>query len=271
MLEILITSSSRPQLFPYFWESFKKMAIIRQPYRVTVHEDQVFPEQSKKVLEYLNELKEKGEIHIIDQDNPAKGLGWTLDHYITKRFNTKYVFYLQEDWEFERPIDIDRIIWTMDQNPNKLNLVFFNKIKNNGVINKCEQREYNYRGMKLCIYHGWAFLPGIWRLPFVKKHWVYSGMKPEGAFTNSFGSHETRKSVRFCEENIGAYIYGPMGDWRYVRHLGNDFRCAKWRLEKHGDKLDYGGNHSSAMDIPYMSPWLKYKKRPTRRGDISKK
>lgn len=261
MLEILITSSSRPQLFPIFWESFKKMCIIRQPYRVTVHEDFVFQEESTKVIQYLEKLRSKGEIHIIDYDRPAHGLGWTLNHYITKRFDCDYIFYMQEDWFFERPIDIDQIIWTMDQNPEKLNLVFFNKIRNQGVINKMRQDEYDYNGMKCCIYHAWAFLPGIWRLPFVKKHWRSAPERPEGAFTNSFGSHVQRIPVAYCEKKIGAYIYGRMGEHRYVRHIGNDWRMASWRLE--GGKP--GGRHAENMDIPYMAPWVPYPKFPTQK------
>ena len=168
---------------------------------------------------------------------------------------------MQEDWFFERPIDIDQIIWTMNQNTEKLNLVFFNKIKNSGVINKMRQEEYEYNGMKCCIYHGWAFLPGIWRLPFVKKHWRSSPQRPEGAFTNSFGTHEQRKPVDFCEQNIGAYIYGRQGEHRYVRHIGNDWRMASWRLEN-GQP---GGRHAENMDIPYMAPWVPYPKFPTQK------
>ena len=86
MLEILITSSSRPQLFPIFWESFKKNCIIRQPYRVTVHEDFVYDDLSHQVADYCRSLIKKGEIYTFDHDNPARGLGWTLDHYIRKRY-----------------------------------------------------------------------------------------------------------------------------------------------------------------------------------------
>lgn len=264
MLEIFITSSSRPQLWPYFWESFKKMCIIRQPYRVTVHEDFVYSDRSVKTIKYLEHLKSKGEIQVIDQDAPAKGLGWTLDYYIKNRFKSNYVFYMQEDWEFERPIDIDQITFTMDKHP-KINLIFFNKIRNSGVINKQEQKEYTYDRLKCCLYHGWAFLPGIWRLPFVRKHWQYSSYKPEGNFTNSFGNHDQRSSVAYCEKNIGAYIYGPQGDSRYVRHLGNDWRMAQWRLEGQGKHGKPGGRHDKAMDVPYMAPWLQhdfYYKRP---------
>lgn len=263
-LEVLITGSSRPQLYPYCWESFKEMCVIRKPFMVTAHEDVVFGDESQKVIAYLTELKSRGEIHTIDVDSPARGLGYCLNHYVTKRLQAKYVLYLQEDWEFERPIDIDRITWTMDKHP-KINLIFFNKIKNSGTINHLEQKEFNFDGLKCCLYHGWTFLPGIWRMDFIRGRWVYRTDRPEAAITQQFTG---RESNRYCVENIGAYIYGPQGDARYVRHLGNDWRMAEWRIEDGKP----GGNHNSeTMDLAYMAPWVPYPERPTQRGDLAKK
>ena len=206
------------------------------------------------MIEYLKTI----DVHQVDYNVPAIGLGNTLDHYINN-LNSKYVLYLQEDWEFERPIDIDEITWTMDQNPY-INLIFFNKIRNSGIINKQEQREVDYDGFKCCVYHGWSFFPGIWRLDFVKKHWVKRDLKPEGGFTNQFGNHHKRTDVGYCRKTIGAYIYGRVGEYRYVRHLGNNWRMAEWRLEN-GQP---GGRHSEDMDKPYMAPWVPYPERPVR-------
>lgn len=267
-LEVLITGSSRPQLWPYFWESFNRMCIIREKPKVTVHEDFVFEKQSHKVAN-LCQNKFAG-IDVFDYDNPAIGLGRTLTAYLTKRIEKKYVFYLQEDWEFERPIDIDQVIWTMDHFPH-INQVFFNKIRNNAVVNKCRQEERTFDKMKCCVYHGFTFNPGIWRTSFVKKYWPTGvQQRPEGAFQSIFGTHHQRKDTKYCEDRIGSYIYGPTGDHRYVRHLGNDWRMASWRLENHGGEMVPGGNHNSkTMDKNYMAPWVPYPLRPTQRGDLA--
>jgi len=267
-LEMLITGSSRPQLWPFFWESVKKMCIMRNWPKVMVHEDYVFHAESDKVVEYVKNQKD---IHTIDIDNPPLGLGRTLTRYFKGRLKSKYLFYLQEDWEFERPIDIDQIMWVMDNNPH-INMIFFNKIKNNGVIAKMSQEPRNFSGLDVCVYHGWSFLPGIWRREFVEKQMYKSGgsfrpERPEGAFTNSFGTHDGRIDTTFCEKNIGAYIYGSVGDFRYVRHLGNDWRMAKWRLEGPPRRETPGGRHSEDMDVPYMAPWVPYLKRPVRVRD----
>jgi len=269
-LDVLVTGSSRPQLWPLFWESYKDMVHIRLPHEVSVHEDFVYPEQSVKVLDYLGGLVKKGEIHNIDYDTPPIGLGRSMTPYIMKRLKSKYMFYIQEDWVFERPIDIDHILWVMDENP-KINLIFFNKIKNDPTINHQKQPEYTYSGMKMCLYHGWTFLPGIWRMDFVRKKWQTNSFKPEGYFTNTaFGSHEFRADIGYCENSIGAYIYGQQNEHRYVRHIGNDWRMAAWQI-KHGQP---GGSHNSeTMDKPYMAPWVLpyYVDGPSSRGDVSKR
>lgn len=268
-LDVFITGSSRPQLWPLFWESYKEMVHIRLPHEVTVHEDFVFPDQSNEVVNYVMGLKNKREVNIIGYNNPPIGLGYTMNNFIRKSSKSKYMFYCQEDWVFERPIDIDHILWVMDNNP-KINLIFFNKICNNAIINKQQQKEYTYSGMKMCLYHAWAFLPGIWRMDFVKQKWQTNAFKPEGYFTNmAFGSNEMRADIAYCENNMGAYIYGQQEEFRYVRHIGNDWRMAQWQLEG----AHPGGNHNSeTMDKPYMAPWCipYYKDGPTSKGDLGK-
>lgn len=255
MIDILITGSSRPHLFPYFWKSFENMMHYRGEKRIIVHEDFVFPEESEKVVEWVSQNIPEAEII---RHRPPIGLGPALDDLIKNKLKSKYCFYLQEDWEFERPVDVDEILWVMDRH-EKINLVFFNKIRNDVSMNKSTQPEYNYDELKMCLYHQWTFLPGIWRMSHVRKHWRCRFNRPEGYFTNSFGNHEQRMSNEFCEKNIGAYMYGRTGDYRYARHLGNDWRMAEWRLEKGKP----GGCHDeSRMDLPYMAPWIEYKERP---------
>jgi len=266
-LDVLITGSSRPLLWPLFWESYKKMCIIRAPHKVTVHEDFVFPAESQKVMNYVKELQATGEIDTLDYDKPPMGLGRSMTPYIMSNLKSKYLFYIQEDWMFLRPIDIDHIMWVMDQNP-KINLIFFNKIRNDPSINHLKQPEYTFSGMEMCLYHGWCFLPGIWRLDFVRKRWQTSTYKPEGHFINS--AFPGRSDERYCVNQIGVYIYGKSNEYNYIRHLGNDWRMAQWQL-KNGKP---GGSHNSeTMDKNYQAPWVLpyYIDGPTTRGDISKR
>jgi hypothetical protein len=251
-VDLIITGSSRPQLFPFTWESFKKHVHFRGELRVIFHEDFVFPDQSRKVVEYLNHLKKKGEIHEIITHNPSIGLGRALDDLINNHIKSEFIFYLQDDWEFERPIDLDELVWTMEQTP-KLNLIFFNKIKNDASINKQRCPEYTFKFKDFTLWHGWTFLPGIWRMSKVREKWAVREVRPEGFFTNRFGNHNQRGDIKYCEQNIGAYALGKNGEPRYVRHIGNDWRMANWRLENGKP----GGCHdASRMDDPYRGAWL---------------
>lgn len=263
-IDLVITGSSRPQLFKYTWKAFKKYVHFRGKLRVIYHEDFVFPKESCKVIEYLNELKSKGEINEIITNNPAIGLGKTLDNIIKNKITSDFIFYLQDDWEFERPIDLDELVWTMETN-DELNLIFFNKIINYEYINqqRCPQYKFGYKDFTL--WHGWTFLPGIWRMSKVREKWKMRKVRPEGFFTNQFGSHDERGDIEYCVNNIGAYALGKNNEPRYVRHIGDDWRMAEWRLKngKPGGVYD-----ADRMDNPFRGEWLPSLENRPHRNDV---
>ena len=260
-ISVVITGSSRPQLLPYFINSFKKMCFFREKPQIIFSEDFVFKNESSQVLQYLHD--NEPDISLIWHD-PAIGLGHTLDHLIRVIIETDYIFYSQEDFEYERPIDIDQMIYIMDQNPN-INCISFNKSINYPTLNGEEQKQYTYNDADFCIYHQWTFLPGIWRMSKVREKWRVkkeAHQRSEGYFTNAFGTQEQRKSVEYCEQNLGVYMLGAQNDYRYVRHIGNDWRTEKWRLE---NGQPGGVQDAAIMDLPHMAPWITLEDRPTRK------
>jgi len=261
MISLLIIGSSRPLLFPYCWESFNKYVHYRKEMFTMFHEDQVFPEESKKVMVYLK----KNNISF-DTHNPCLGLSKSMD-FMFKKVKTPYIFYLQDDWEFERPIDVDRLLWVMENNKN-VNCIFFNKWRNFKIMNEMIHTQYTYDGVDMCLYHAWSYLPGIWRMSKVREYWDIEKIYSEGTFINRFGNHKERTDVKFCEEKIGAYTLGKSGDYRYIRHIGGDWRMEKWRLE---NGKPGGCNDNDKMDYPFRAPWLTImEKRPTYKSKYSK-
>ena len=251
-IDMLITSSSRPQLFPYCWESFKKYVVFSGQIRVFVHEDFVFPDKSKRVINYLEKLKKRGEIHEYCVHSPAVGLGRAMDFMLRSKITANYMIYLQEDWEFERPVDLDRIIWTME-NHHEINLLLFNKFRNMASVTRVKQPQFTYKGLDMCLSASWAFLPGIWRMSHAMKYWRMREHHPEGYMTNSFGTHQQRANNDYSKKIMGAYWLGKIGEPRYVRHIGNNWRMASWRLEKGRP----GGRHDAkTMDFPHRANWL---------------
>lgn len=239
MLDIVITSSSRPQLFPQFWETFNKMIIYRGRKRVIVHEDFVFPEESIKVVEYLNELELKGEIDEVITSNPFIGLGFALDNIIRNYVTSRFIFYTQEDWVFERPIDLDRLIWVMENNDD-INLIFLKRSRNVLI------EEVEIGGVPMCKFQLWSFNPGLWRVSAFRKYWKPSKTEPELHFNNNIGTREQRK-------NMGLYVLGRHNDYNHVKHTGYNLRMAEWlRIN------NKPGTHPTKekSDLKNRAPWL---------------
>uniref|UniRef100_A0A6M3IY66 Glycosyltransferase n=1 Tax=viral metagenome TaxID=1070528 RepID=A0A6M3IY66_9ZZZZ len=253
-IDILVTGSSRPSLIPYCVESFKKYLHTRRKMRWLLHEDFVFPKESEKTVRWA-----ENNFDVIRSHNPSIGLGGSMSDMIGL-INTDFMIYLQDDWELERPIDLDYILWVMERNI-EINSIIFNKYKNFGAVGGFSQEEYEFDGLRLCMYNAFAFLPSVWRTSIVRGK-MRGGLPkshPEGAFTHRFGTHEQRLSNEYCKKNLGVYFYGPSGDPRYVKHLGNNWRMASWQLVNGKP----GGNADIEVSgEQYRAQWIPFQERP---------
>ena len=256
-LDFMIMASSRPKLLKIMFESFKKNLICdNTKLRFIMHEDFVFPEQSEQSVKFarLNNID-------VTKSFSKIGVGREMDKMF-KKIETDYLFACQDDWELERPIELDRLLWVMERN-HQINCVTFNKYRNMKPTHHdgFEDKTYYYDGLPLTIYPGWQFLPGVWRMSKVREKWRVRENRPEGYYQNAFGTHEQRSDRKYCEKNIGAYMYGPLGDYRYVRHIGGTWRMAQWQLE---NGKPSGLKHTDFMAVERdRAPWLsKLKGRP---------
>ena len=249
-LDVLITASSRPQLIEFCLRSFIEKMHFSGTFRFLLHEDFVFEEQSRAVLRWATR-NEVVHFDIIRQAHPAVGLGAAMERMLV-RIRSPFMFYLQEDWEFERHVDLDQAIWTMEQTPELNSLIFF-KYRTPSTINSFSLEETRFDMLTCSLYNTWSLLPSLWRSSFIKSRWVTRKERPEGFFTNSLGSAAQRMRPEFCRKQLGVYIYGPNGDYRYVRHLGNTWRMAAWRLE---DGAPGGNEPGPEFDAKTRAPWL---------------
>lgn len=268
MIDLLIMGSSRPQLWGYMWDSFQDYVHWRNPYTVFMHEDFIYPEKSEAALSLASNFIKNLDSHYHD---PPIGLGPAMDYmfrWINEiKVDTKYIFYMQDDWEFERPIDVEQLVWIMERNPD-INCIFFNKYPNFPTLNGIEQPQCTVDNVDMCLYHSWTFLPGIWRMSHVRKYWRVRKERPEGYFTNAFGTHEQRSDHNYAIKNLGVYMLGKQNDPRYVRHLGDDWRMAEWRMK---DGKPGGSYDPEVMDDPYRAKWLpSLEDRPHRKKQYTK-
>ena len=260
-IDVLVMASSRPDLLKITMDSFRKY--IQYPnIRYMIHEDFVYPEISEKSVAYA----ESAGFDIIEKSLPKIGVGYAMDKMF-KLVESDYVFHMQDDWELQRPVDLYRIIWTMNQHP-EINCITFNKYRNMKGYEGFENREFTFvGGIKGCIYNGWQFLPGVWRMSKVREKWSPRKVRPEGNFQNSFGTHNERQVHDFLRKNVGSYMYGGMGEYRYVRHIGGTWRMAEWRTKNNNYKPT-GCRHWDFMNLKRdRAPWLgKLPARPLNRS-----
>lgn len=242
-IDVLLMGSSRPQLMGYTIETFKKYVgnLSTNNLRYMLHEDFVFYDESCISLK----IAAINGFNRIQSHNPKIGLGRAMDYMFKNHVRSKYFVYLQDDWEFERPIELDRIIYTMDNNP-EINLVIFSHYKNVRPDLEFKSQECDFDGLKLCSYNGWSFACGVWRRSIIDEKWGVRETRPEGYFTNQFGTHEQRLNPQYCFDNLGVYYYGGMGEPRYTRHLGSTWRMADWRLK---DGKPSGKRHWEIMSL----------------------
>lgn len=262
-LQVVFFGSSRPQLLPYVIPAFKKYCHIEQDHEVLFHEDFVYPKISIETISYLHNHPEI-KVH---RHNPNIGLGRAMDYMFKEHINAKYMLYMQDDWEFERPVEIDRLTWLMDRNPH-INLILFNKYKNYDVINGFKQKQYTFDNVDLCLYKAWSFIPGLWRMNHAMKYWKVRETRPEGYFIRQFGKPYELENPEYTKEKIGAYLLGKSQDPKIVRHLGHTYRMAEWR---HEQGLPGGNIEFAKNDKKLRAPWLPEEpKRPTDLGIYKK-
>jgi len=229
-ITVLWTSSSRPELLQHSFNYFNDYVISSEKIKHVLHEDYVYPDQSKQVVNWAKSVG----MEVLENDPPI-GLGKTTELMLPK-IKTRYLFYMQDDWIFERPVDLDQVIWVMDNHP-KINLIHFNKYKNNKKIDGFVQEEYHYNNIPLLIYHSWVFLPGVWRTGFVWEKWKSRGTrdrKPVAYFTHGLGTQQQRRGPNcyiYLVNNVGAYIWNKKFEGRYVRHIGEANRVEAWRRD----------------------------------------
>ena len=251
-LDILIMGSSRPQLLVYLIESLQRFVLSQiqnVEYKIFLHEDFLIPSESDKTIKFCKE----NNITVVNH-NPNIGVGPAMDYMFKKHIKAPYLLYLQDDWEFERSgIDVDRILCMMNRNQN-VNCVTFHKYRNMKPFDRWEHKEVEFDGVGMCLYPGWTFNPGIWRMSKVRQHWRTKKERPEGYWQTGLGTHEQRMSHKYCEDNLGSYVYGGMGEYRYVRHLGGTWRMAEWQMN---NKKPGGTLHWEFQSVKRdRAPWL---------------
>lgn len=253
-LDVMIISASRPKLLPYVVDSIKKYIFFHGNINIYLHEDFVYPDESNKVLKYCKKQNIETFYH-----KPKKGIGNAIHYMLNNVVKSKYVLMVQDDFEFELPIDTSHIVWVMNKHSH-INGVFFNKRRNLNVINGYKYLEERYDNLFLCLSDHWPLFNGIWRTDFVRKRWsvVNSGHTQEAFWNKIVKNNEKKNDHEYLKNNVGGYYYGPLQYPRTIRHLGYTWSVkpkGKWSIRSDGP----GGNVEydlTGQPAKMRAPWL---------------
>ena len=250
--DVVITSSSRPELLKMTIKYFKKFIHYQGKFRFLLHEDFIFPKESEKVVDWARE--EFGEENVFFHDPPIELIESAA--FLLKRVVTPYMIMLQDDWMFERPVELDRIIYLMD-NYSHVNLVNFNKARNTIKSGKWEQPEEHFpkANCEMCLKpQNFAFTPSVWRSSFAIPHYLKAKDKMNKKITAParMTSYLRSKNIDF-----GSYSWGRNKEPRLHRHIGD-----KMRAEKHHRASDGGWGDENQDHVKNakrnMAQWLDY-------------
>jgi len=254
--ELIIPSASRPHLLEPTLRTLLQY-VDQPPQRILVHDDAVFPGQVAAVQRIVEGLSQQiGVSNHLGFDAVPIGHGpalkWLLDHV-----RTEYVLYSQDDFETLRPLPIQQALTIMHQ--HGLHQIRFNKRATMEFKETAQGRWYKKEKhfahspiddaciiQPLTVSDHWYFQTGLWRVSVIKPivdwfmtnsyewPWFHEGCEDKinramdlvypPAFTIILSDgapwHQTDPDVRAQYQRT--FIWGPIGEDRYIIHLGGD-------------------------------------------------
>lgn len=268
--ELIVTSASRPHLLGPTLESLLTK-VSHLPERILIHDDAAFEpgtleaehrwlEIKAIVLALSRHLDCQIVLHHAD---PPRKLGLALT-WLIRNVRTTYILYSQDDFVTVRKLPLEETLQIMDL--HGLHQVRFNKRATMGQkdtwqgVWKKEERTFLHGGGSkvLTIADHWYFQTGLWRVIPIRQtlDWltatplrtqIFASGSPEVAINkvmDGFLGPIPGLNIPYPEDALEAgvraqiqktFIYGPIGEDRYIRHIGS--RPVDWSGE-HGRGAD---------------------------------
>lgn len=256
--ELIVTAASRPHLLQPTLQSLL-MHVDHWPTRILIHDDAVQPDQwvgtQKAVEEAILAVSAHAEVDwhpevLLHQADPPRRLGLALN-WLLANVTTDYALYSQDDFVTVRSLPILAALDVMAT--HGLHQMRFNKratmqFKETwaGVWEKAARTFAMPTGPITCtISDHWYFQTSLWRVSEIRRALAFwtetldrrrrlAADEPEGLINYFFdhlayGGDPDSHAVRAaCQKT---FIWGPIGEDRYVRHIG-------------GSRDDWRGNHA---------------------------
>ena len=247
--ELIVPSASRPHLLEPVLQSLFQH-VDQRPERVWIHNDAAFPGREQAIHEVVARSVPAEIPWHVHYESPPIYHGPTLA-WLLRQATTEYVLYSQDDHIVCRPVPITRCLAVMAA--HQLHHVRFNKratmaVKGSGTQQWAKQEQQFQMSAHLetlTVADHWYFQTSLWRRERIKKvtdWWMenFSGSFREHAeikinhAMNGRDPHFTPAALldmpgpreNPMDPDVRAriqrtYIWGPIGEDRYVLHIGD--------------------------------------------------
>ena len=199
MIDILITSASRPEYLKRLFDSLFEYLEGFEEAKVYLHEDIVNEEESKKVLSWISTVPAFVDMILIT--TPAK-----KDSHAIKRLlnvsKSKYALYCQDDWILLKPVPTGDIIQAFEDH-EQINQIAFNRGKNRHYHNFKEIPTRHFSRLVQCF--DWILTPAIWRMSYIKPRFKVTENADDIGLILRGGKTRDEK---WLADNMGSYFWG---------------------------------------------------------------
>lgn len=237
-IPVLITSSSRFLPLKVQMLSFIDKAKLNGNFIFYLNED-VIQERTVESNSLVQWAKKSNIFKKIFVNNPNEGRGSALNRMRKFAEGYKYIFYLEDDWEFLRYINVNSILNLMDKHED-INQIGFHNRHQKRIFTSYQfhynYKDYNIDGHDLILSERWGFSPSIWRTSFILPHWEFPSKYAGKWIQNKFKSNYENQTKEinfetyqdFLKKSLGAYYYGKLGgnmfEYAPTYHLCPDIR-----------------------------------------------
>jgi len=238
IIDLLVTSASRPALLEKTLTSFSGNVELTQHYfRGLLHEDILEEEPSKQIIVWASRFS----FSVVEHHQPHIGLGPAIGYMLDNFVTSKYLFYLQDDWELVRPLDLDLAIDYMEKYP-MINQIRFNKRKTMPFVGdnpkkRWYKKEVLFGDRIFTVSPHWVLNPALWRVDFISDKFVpsyeFCNWRTNDVLKQGKGPNEI--DADWIAENMGTFIWGGIGEPPFFRHLGH----GQSALTKTGQERQY--------------------------------
>jgi len=271
--DVIITSSSRPELLKLTMHYLETYLCFHGNFRFILHEDFVIPKESEKLVKWAENSGYFKKEDIIC-NNPPVGLEQALVN-LMKRAKSPFVLYMQDDWVFERPIELDKAMYIMEH-VSKVNNILFYKLSIPHARKTVFFREYYFPQFPqyLTLNNTWELMPGLWRTNFIKPV-IIDAMRANNQrtcmkktapakITFNLRNADKKDDMDFLYQNMGVFFWGQWGEPRYCRHIGENARMENWRMNN--GKPGTENNPQENPAISNMARWIPFEHIPKIKG-----